>query len=72
MSTPNIQDHLTVENLLDAELTLSILVNAMALEYSKYGKDWKRDWMQKHVNDRATLIRARSILIDRAEAANNT
>lgn len=60
---------LSTDDLLAAEVTLANVVKAMAVEYEKSQGKWPRNWMQKHVNERATLINARKILIDRAEAA---
>lgn len=42
----------------------------MAAECNASMDKWPRDWMQKHVNERAAIIKVRNILIDRAEAAN--
>lgn len=49
-----------------AEGILSDLCHTMDEEYKNSGASWSRDWMQKHVNERATLINARKILLDRA------
>ncbi len=52
-----------------AESTLKLLTDQMAEECKENMSKWPRDWMQKHVNDRAAIIKARTILIDRAESA---
>lgn len=57
------------EELLVAEFILGELNKDLAAEFEqRIGVEWPRNWMQKHVNDRATIIRARQILIERAEA----
>lgn len=65
---PKGEPQVRCDDLLAAETTLHKLHDQMAAE-CKAGMDkWPRDWMQKHVNERACLIKARQILIDRAEA----
>lgn len=56
--------------LLDADEILGKVLSEMEAEFQKDGLNWPRNWMQKHVNDRAALIQCRRILIDRAEASN--
>ena len=54
-------------DLLAAELALAKVTEQMAEDFQEHGDGWPRDWMQKHSDDRATLIKARNILLDRAE-----
>ena len=56
--------------LLSAEATLAALAEKMADEYQQDGKNWPRDWMQSHANQRAALIKVCALLVDRAEADN--
>jgi hypothetical protein len=56
-------------DLLAAETTLKSLHDQMAAECQAGMDKWPRDWMQKHVNERACIIKARQILIDRAPDA---
>lgn len=53
--------------MLDAETILENVNNEMEKEFQESGKNWPRDWMVKHVQDRATLLKARQILIDRCK-----
>ena len=55
-------------DLLAAADTLAALSRQMAEEYQNGGSSWPRDWMQKHVNDRAALLKAREVLTSRIEA----
>lgn len=57
--------------LLSAESTLSALSDKMAEEFRKDGKNWPRDWMQSHANQRSALIQVCALLVDRAEADNS-
>jgi hypothetical protein len=59
-----------ISDLLEAESILTTLSEQMAAEYQQAGKEWKRDWMQKHVNDRAAIMAARRVLLDRIQASN--
>lgn len=56
------------DDLLSAETTLRQLTEKMAAECQAGMETWPRDWMQKHVNERAAINKARLILLDRAEA----
>jgi hypothetical protein len=74
MSTPNHKRSSEPERtvvgsgvLLDAEATLAQLIKQMQQEYAASEGKWPRDWMQKHVNDQAAIIKVRNILLDRVE-----
>lgn len=53
--------------LLAAKTTLTKLTEVMAEDCQKNMNGWPRDWMQKHINDRAAIIKVSQILIDLAE-----
>jgi len=55
-------------DLLAAERILFNLSRQMADEYQKGGSKWPLDWMQKHIDDRAAIIKVREFLIDRADS----
>lgn len=57
-------------DVLAAETTLGKICNAMEKDFTRNGTTWPRAWMQKHTMDRKTLIEARRILIEKAEATN--
>lgn len=41
----------------------------LAIQFQMEGENWDRATMQKHVNDRAALIRVQQMLMDAAEHA---
>jgi hypothetical protein len=60
----------TIKDIITAESVLADLTAEMAVEFENGGKDWPRDWMQKHANDRMALLKARNVLIERGEKLN--
>lgn len=61
----------TVSDFLNAETCVRILSHNLAITFQVEGETWPREKMQKHVNDRAALIRVQAMLIDEAERINN-
>lgn len=62
--------HVATGDLLAAEATIEKLSKQMADEFQNGGAEWKREWMQKHSQERIILVKARTIILDRIEAAN--
>lgn len=50
-----------------AQDVLRSIEQDLAVHFLIQGEDWKRDTMQKHVNDRSALIRAQSLILDQIE-----
>ena len=57
----------TASDYLNAETCLSILSQNLAVAFQLQGENWDRETMQKHLNERAALIRVQNMLIDEAE-----
>ncbi len=57
--------------LLVGDSVLEDVALEMAAEFQRDGVTWDHERMQKHTNDRATILRARSVLVSRAEASAN-
>ena len=57
----------TASDYLNAETCVDILSRNLAIAYQTDGEKWDRETMQKHVNDRAALIRVQAMLVDEAE-----
>ena len=57
----------TSEELLIVALHLEQAAKRMADEYKKHGAKWPRGWMLKHSADRDIIIKARGIILDRAD-----
>ena len=54
-------------DLLAAESALAVVTKQMADDFQAHGRCWPRGWMQKHIEDRNSLIKARNILLDKVE-----
>ena len=58
----------TASDFLNAETCVSILSHNLALAFQiDNGLEWPREKLQKHVNDRAALLRVQAMLVDEAE-----
>lgn len=58
----------TASDYLNAETCVSILSHNLALAFQiENGAEWPREKMQKHVTDRAALLRVQALLVDEAE-----
>jgi hypothetical protein len=57
----------TVLDLLVAETTLKAINDQMAAECTSNIDIWPREWMQKNAHDRTVMMKARKILLERAE-----
>jgi len=60
----------SMSDLLAAETALAKITKQMGDDFQAHGDTWPRDWMHKHSQDRAVLIKARNILLDRAEQSS--
>jgi len=66
MSNPiEIAEAVPSTEMFEAQETIGAVLAQMAAEYQSSGGHWPPDVMQKHTDERATLIRARNILLDR-------
>jgi hypothetical protein len=57
----------TPSDYLNAETCVRILSQNFAIGFEMDGENWPHEKTQKHINDRAALIRVQSMLIDEAE-----
>lgn len=60
-STPTTEDFLRAESVVDH------LAANLAIQFQIEVDSWDRDTAQKHVNDRAALIRTKFLLLNEAE-----
>lgn len=61
----------THADFLNAEMLLNYLHHQRAIHFQLEGHTFDRETMQKHVNERAALIKVRGILLDEGERILN-
>lgn len=57
----------TSSDYLNAQTCVSILSRNLAIAFQTDGESWSHEEMQKHMADRAALIRVQAMLVDEAE-----
>lgn len=57
----------TPQDFLNAELVVESLARNLEIQFQVEGLNWNREKMQRHVNDRAALIRTQKLLLDEGE-----